>query len=164
MIEHWTVVLGLWGAVLFAEPAEGLAQQPDEPCSYDTCALRLKSSGWFSRGKVVRGVEEVEVAGYGRSSTLEELFAADDSAAVRYATFARLDRRGNRWGIAGLGLFATGAIASALSEGDTPSWALGLQIGGVTFQLIGIHHLNRGREAFQEGIWWYNRSLEPAPR
>ena len=142
-------------------PAGAGAQQGSEPCDYDTCALRLAREGWlFSRTKVVQGVEQREVAPYGRSAVLEELFATDEAAAAYYADFARYDRRATRLDRLGAALVLAAMVVEVSSGWERTGWSAGLFLGGAVVGIAANRPRHRAREAFSTAVWWYNRFPE----
>jgi len=147
-----------------ALPAPARSQASEAPCTYEACALRLRPGGWFSGPKVVRGPAGVEVAGYGRRSTFEEMFASSDSAASHYAAFETHDRRADVLGAvaAALGLAAT--IVELRNDAHPSGWSVGLYAGGITTGLLARLPRRRAHAEFSDAMWWYNRELAEPDR
>lgn len=147
-----------------AVPGSMSAQEAGQPCTYETCALRLRPSGFFSTSKVVRGVQGVPVAGYRPSQTLQNLFAVEDSASAHYAVFASQYRAASRFNWLGLGL-AVGGLILELRADDHPSgWGAGLLAGGYTMFFVANVPRRKAADAFSQAVWWYNRSLPDSTR
>lgn len=160
-VRHFVVLALLTPFLVWPINAE--AQQGSESCDYDTCALRLAREGWlFSRTKVVQGVEGREVARYGRSPVLEELFAADETAGAHYADFTRHDRRATVLDRLGLTLALAGVVVEISSGWERTEWSSGLLLGGAVMGIASSRPHHQAREAFSLAVWWYNRSLTEA--
>jgi hypothetical protein len=131
--------------LLLAWIAPVRAQEP--VCNYRTCALRIEPGGFFSGSSIVRGAAGLEVADYGPSVVLRDLFQASDSAAVLYAEFEKSHRSATWLNRAGALLYLSAPFVSLLAEDDDSRGAvyIGLTLGGFGFALASIGVVQPGR-------------------
>jgi len=147
--------------VLCCEAAS--AQGP--ACSYEACGLRVvDGGGYFASQVVVRGRQGYSVALARRSTTLDDLFAVSDSAAVHYARFETQDRYADVFGWIGTGLMVSGFVVDLLGEGGLFSRSFLLYGGGLAVTYgVALPAQRRASTALSNAIWWYNRSLLAYP-
>lgn len=147
---HWPW-LGLALAVCVA--TSSVAGQDQTRCSYDECALMVKTAFWGPR--IVRGAEEAHVARIGIIAPRLDLFAISDSATRHYDAFRGLHNSGG-------GLFAAGfamMYSALLFAQDHEAVGLGLVGGGALLTFVGTVRLTRASNELDRAVWWYNREL-----
>lgn len=151
-------------ALLFCCEAAA-AQEPQDSCSYQACALRvIDGGGYFGAQLVVRGREGFAVAPVRRSDALKRLFAANDSASAYYAKFETNDRYADWFGWAGTGLMVSGFIADLFGKGGLFSRSFLLYGGGLVVTYgVALPAQRRGATDLAGAIWWYNQSLVRSP-
>jgi len=161
-MRRWFVRLPLPGLLLCFTAVS--AQEP-QACSYDVCALRVvDGGGYFASQVVVRGRQGYSLALARRSATLEDLFAANDSASTYYARFETHDRQADWFGWIGSGLLLTGLVADIFGEGGLSSRSFLLYGGGIAVTYgVAIPAQRRASTDLSNAVWWYNRSLLGAP-
>ena len=144
-------------------PTAASAQEPQHPCTYHACALRIvDGGGYFGSQVVVRGREGFSVAPVRRSDALESLFAADDSAAVYYANFASKERYADWSGWIGAGLLLSGFVVDLFGDGGLFSRSFLLYGGGIAVTYgVALPLQRRAATDMSAAIWWYNQSLRP---
>lgn len=137
------------------------AQERPSSCSYDECGLRVvDGGGWFASQVVVRGQQGYSVALARRSEELEELFAANDSAATYYANFETHDRRADWFGWIGTGLMLAGFVADVFGEGGLFSRSFLLYGGGLAVTYgVALPEQRKASTDLSNAVWWYNRSF-----
>jgi hypothetical protein len=137
------------------------AQEPQIPCAYEACALRVvDGGGYFGSQVVVRGRQGYSVAVARRSATLEGLFAVNDSAAAHYARFESHERQADWFGWIGTGLMVSGFIADLFGEGGLFSRSFLLYGGGLAVTYgVALPVQRRAVTDLSNAIWWYNQSL-----
>lgn len=129
-----------------------------EPCTYDTCALRVE------RGHVLRGMEGVPVRRIGLFGPgLEPLVQGSDRA-VEYARI--YDQTRTTSALLTLASAAIGGVygLALINDGGRPfqnndQVRLGAMVAGIGVMFYGTHVQNRAQRAFSRAIWWYNRDL-----
>lgn len=141
------------------------AQQPQTPCTYEACALRIvDGGGYFGSQVVVRGRVGYSVAYARRSGTLDELFAVNDSAAAYYARFESHERYADWFGWAGAGLMVSGFVADLLGKGGLFSRSFLLYGGGLTVTYgLAMPQQRKAATDLSSAIWWYNQALVLSP-
>jgi len=141
------------------------AQAAPGQCTYETCALRIiDGGGYFGSQVVVRGRVGYSVAYARRSATLDELFAANDSAASYYAKFETHEKYADWFGWAGAGLMVSGFVADLLGEGGLFSRSFLLYGGGLTLTYgLAMPQQRKASTDLASAIWWYNQALVRSP-
>ena len=140
-------------ACIAALPTPSTAQEPDG-CTYDKCALMVKSG--FFRRSLVQGADEAHVASLLFLAPHLDLFAErSDSAARYYRSFHSKHNSGTWLALAGTALFAGAYIV----EGESDGVAIGLAIAGAGSIVIGTFRTAAGRNDLARALWWYNREL-----
>ena len=151
--------LAIAAAPLAAQPTP---VPPIAECSYDACALRVEPGGFFSRPRLLRGVNAEPVARFGIAGPdLAALVAGSDSAVAHALAFRPHQIRA---GVAGLA--STIAAAAAIVIGwndvnDNNLWPLSIASLG-----LGVYAGYEARLAQREvarSVWWYNQRVA-APR
>jgi len=124
----------------------------------------VDGGGYFGAQVVVRGQAGYSVAPARRSPALEDVFAVNDSSAAYYARFARHERNADWTGWVGTGLMLSGFIADLIGEGGLFSRSFLLYGGGLAVTYgVALPLQRRAATDLSSAIWWYNRSLMPAP-
>ena len=149
-------------ATLVAAPAA--AQEPriltpgGQPCSYDTCVLRVED-GWFSR-KLVRGPEGTVVARLGIGGpSLASVVAISDSALAHARRYQSAQRTGAILTTVGsLGTIAA-VVALNLEDRDVDDEALAVNVAGLAVWIVGNTYLYKARRELGRSLWWYNRTV-----
>ena len=147
---------------LTASPAA--AQEPrivtpgGQPCSYDSCVLRVED-GWFSR-KLVRGPEGTAVARLGLGGpSLESVVAISDSAVAHARRYRSAQTTGSI--LTTIGSLGTIAAVVALNQRDTDmdDEALAVNVAGLAVWMVGNGFLYKARRELERSLWWYNRTV-----
>ena len=128
-------------------------------CTYDTCALRLRTR-FFSSPSIVQGREGRRVAKIGMfSPRVDVLGGGSDSVRTHYEAFRHHQNSGGALTlIGGVAAGVAGALAGRNYEANkTAVWSV-LGVGFV-FSLWGGAHLASGNDHLQQSIWFYNRDL-----
>lgn len=141
-------------------PADAAAQtSPVTPCTYDDCALRIRSPTLTTAAALVRGRTEEELVPLGfRQPFVSSFFERSDSAYAHASRYDVLYDRGGFMNIAGTVL----AIAAPIIFPNT-SQKIGFTLAGVGLSFWGGLVTNSANDALARAIWWHNRELEPAP-
>jgi len=156
-MTHARIVLRIALGLLCVRAPVSAAQTP-EPCTYNTCALRLRH-GLFSV-QLVQGRDQRPVSSVGWFPPALPLFAErSDTAAQYYASFRRRHASGTVLSLAGAVALAAGLIAYD-SDNDL---GLGLFIGSALLGIGGAVQTVRAREQLSRAVWWYNRTLGTSP-
>jgi len=148
-----------WIALIVVGFGAASVQAQSPACTYDTCALRLRTR-FFSGVSIVQGREARRVGKVGLfASRVDVLAGGSDSVRFHYQAFRSHQNTGGILTLVGL----TGAaVASGLAERDyeankTAIWSL---LGvGLVFSIWGGAHLAAGNDHLQQSIWFYNRDL-----
>lgn len=155
------------GAVA-ARPAAATAQDATrtattsdgQPCSYDSCVLRVED-GWFSR-RLVRGPEGTVVArlGFGGPS-LASIVQRSDSAVVHARRYQSAQRTGDIVSLVG----TVGSIAAlfALDDSGSRDEAIAVNVASVVVFIVGQSFHFRAQRELSRSLWWYNREVSGAP-
>ena len=144
------------GVALCIGSATDLRAQKPPSCSYDRCALRVKSS--FFGTSIVQGRQEDHLASITFFAPgLPQLAERSDSAAALYAAFRGRQNRGTVLTLVGLVSVIVGA-AVAGSDQDWGMWAI---VPGGILTLAGVQQWNSGRDRLSRAVWEYNRTLSP---
>lgn len=142
---------------LCAPPAD--AQQVPADCTYDTCALRIKSPTMSTPRLLVRGQDDEEVVRLGLMEPAVAPFVQlSDSAAAYARTYDVLYDRGSIITIVGTAL----AIGAPIVLGGTMQ-KIGFTVAGVAISIYGGLVTNQANEALSSAVWWYNRELPRTP-
>lgn len=135
----------------------GTAQE--DPCTYDTCALRLHRG--FLSARIVRGMEGEKVAGLGMFAPRLTLFAErSDSAARYYELFRRSTNQGNGLVLAGTAVFLVFAFSNGFdwNQQVTTAQGVGMTVGA-GLMLAGSIRILPSYNRLSKAIWWYNRTF-----
>lgn len=150
-----------------AAPATAAAQDSTrvltptgQPCSYESCALRVEE-GWFSR-RLVRGPEGTVVARLGLGGPkLVDVVQLSDSAVAHARSYQSAQRTGD---IASL-LGSIGSIAALVAlDDDTDSGeVIAINVGAAVVFAIGQGFHIKARRELSRSLWWYNRDVVGTP-
>jgi hypothetical protein len=144
------------GLILSIGSASVISAQDPPPCTYETCALRVKYGVLGT--SIVQGAQEDHLASVAFfPPTLPQLAERSDSAAIFYSAFRARQNRGMVLTFIGLiGIAVGGAL---VDTNDDSSWLAVMPGLAVTF--AGVQQLNSGRERLSRAVWEYNRTLSP---
>lgn len=143
-------------ALLAAAAILPLAAQDSSSCSYDWCALRVRSSFWGA--SLARGIADERVARIGVFAPHLPLFAQrGDSAAKYYAAFRSRHNTGSTLALVGSALL----LGSAIAIGSDSDVAGGLLVASIPITLIGAAFHGSANERLSRAVWWHNRGLSP---
>lgn len=135
------------------------AEAQGSGCTYDTCALRLRTR-FLSSPSIVQGHEGRRVAKIGMfGSRVDVLAGGSDSVRTHYEAFRHHQNSGGALTlISALAGGVAGALAGHNYEANkTAVWsAVGV---GLVFTIWGEAHLASGNDHLQQSIWFYNRDL-----
>lgn len=139
----------------------GSAQAQAPGCTYDTCALRVRSRFW-SGIRVVQGHDARRVARLGLFAPHIDLLASgSDSTKAHYLAFRSKQNTGG-------GLLLVGAVFAGVVGGlaydrahydDHKGLAIGFAVASLTFTLWGGSKQISASDHLQQAIWFYNRDL-----
>lgn len=137
---------------LAVTPASG--QEP-AACTYDDCALMLKSG--FLGTRLVRGTAETPIASLILfAPRLHFMGGRSDSAGRFYASFRSKRNSGTWLTFAGAALFAGALIV----DGESEELAIGLAVTGFGSLMFGAIRAWSGQNDLARAVWWYNRGLQ----
>lgn len=152
----------LLAAATLATPAA--AQEPrmvmpgGQPCSYDSCVLRVED-GWFSR-KLLRGPEGTVVARLGLGGpSLASVVAISDSAVVHARRYQSAQRTGSILTTVGSVGTIAAVIALNLQDRDVDDEAIAVNVAGLAVWIAGNSYLYKARRELGRSLWWYNRAV-----
>ena len=140
-------------------------QAQSSACTYDTCALRLRSR-FFSGMSIVQGHDARRVAKLGLFAPhVDVLASGSDSVRSHFQAFRKHQSTGGA-------LTLIGALAGGVAAGlaydrahydahKTAFWSLAAV--SLTFSLWGGAHVTSGRDHLERSIWFYNRDLPRSP-
>ncbi|CAN5166510.1 hypothetical protein BH24GEM2_BH24GEM2_12800 [soil metagenome] len=140
------------------KPAAGQQAFPaPEPCTYDTCALRVESS-YIVRGREGTHVRRIGLFGPG----LEPLVQGSERA-VEYARIYDQARTPMAL-LTVASALAGGIYGLALIEDGCPFEnndvvRRGALVAGIGVMFYGTHVRTQAQRAFSRALWWYNRDL-----
>jgi hypothetical protein len=136
--------------------AGGLSAQAPARCSYDECAIRVRSTFWSTQ--LVRGREAVPVARIGFFAPRLPLFGErSDSAGFYYDAFRSRRNTQSILGLTGLGI-AVGVVIAAASGADPPAE---LVLVSIPLTALAGMVTTGASDRLARAIWWYNRGLAP---
>jgi len=129
-----------------------------QPCSYDSCALRVED-GWFSR-RLVQGTSAEEVArlGFGGPDPVT-LLGINDQARSHAERYKSRQRVGSTLALIG----AVGSIATYIALFDVPeddskrNTLIAINIGSLVTSYVGRGYLQAARRELDRAVWWFNR-------
>jgi len=139
----------------------GSAQAQAPGCTYETCALRLRSRFW-SGVSVVQGHDARRVARLGLFAPHIDLLASgSDSTKTHYLAFRAKQNTGGALQLVGAVLAgAVGGLAyDAGHYNDHKGLVWGLGIASITFSIWGGAKQVSASDHLQQAIWFYNRDL-----
>jgi hypothetical protein len=148
-LSAFTLLLGL---------AAPLAAQAGNPCTYDTCALRMRGAGFFKPAYLVRGEGQQEVlmlAPFGAPTA--PLFQGSDSAFVAALEYDRLQPVASVLNLAGPALLVLGPFLTNWREKPFASFAI--MAGGFGMSIYGTYLMNAANDELSRAIWYHNREL-----
>lgn len=158
-VTRWLLVVSFW---LAAGSGKALAQSdtiPPTPCTYDSCALRMKGS------TLLAGRDGLEVTSFGFLSApkLRPWIEVSDSAAS-YALIVEHDYvSGQALTLSGILLALGGLVAIQGWNESSARWiGVGATAASLPMFLIGGRKVRRARDAMGSAIWWYNCTLADA--
>jgi len=141
--------------------AAGSAQAQAPGCTYDTCALRLRSRFW-SGISVVQGRDARRVARLGLFAPHIDLLATgSDSTKAHYLAFRAKQNSGGA-------LLLVGAVFAGVVGGlaydqahynDHKGLVLGFGLASITFTIWGGAKQVSASDHLHQAIWFYNRDL-----
>jgi hypothetical protein len=148
-------------------PAAAVAQDPTrvvtptgQPCSYDSCALRVED-GWFSR-RLVRGPEGTVVARLGIGGpSLAGIVQLSDSAVAHARRYQSAQRTGDVVSL--LGTIGSIAALVALDDDTSTGEVVAVNVGAAVVFAIGQGFHIRARRELSRSLWWYNRAVVGTP-
>lgn len=144
--------------VLFALLATAGAAEAQQtaPCTYDSCAIRLRFRGTGDR-KIVAGdaAFPVEDGGF-FSKNVPVLAAGSDSVRFHYVEYRSHATRAAWLGI--LGGVAVG-VGASINYDDNKAAVISLISSGAILGIISSVNHSRSEEHLQRAIWLYNRDL-----
>jgi hypothetical protein len=148
-------VLALAALALLLPAAPLHAQAAQQPCTYDTCALRVQAPTLTTPQKLVRGADGVEVVKLGLlEPAVAPWLSVSDSAVAHARIYDVLYDRGSIVSMTGT-VIAIGA--PILLRGTMQKIAFtGV---GVGLSMYGGTLVNQANDALAQAIWWYNREL-----
>lgn len=132
-------------------------------CTYDTCALRVRTR-FLSGLTIVQGHDARRVAKVGLFAPHVDLLArGSDSVRFHYQALRKHQNTGG--GLTLVSLLAagvSGGLAGRNYEANkTAVWSL---LGvSLVFSVWGGAHLASGRDHLEQSIWFYNRDLPRSP-
>lgn len=132
-------------------------------CTYDTCALRLRTR-YFSGLTIVQGHDARRVGKVGLFAPHVDLLArGSDSVRAHYQAFRSHQSTGGALTLVGV---AAAVVAGSLAgrnfdDHKTAVWSL-LGVSFV-FSVWGGAHVASGRDHLEQSIWFYNRDLPRSP-
>jgi hypothetical protein len=133
---------------------EAMAQAP-QPCTWDTCALRVQPPSLTTPLMLVRGAQGEEVIRLGLlEPAVAPWVALSDSAVAHARVYDLLYDRGSILNIAGT-VIAIGA--PILLRGTMQKIAF--TGAGIGMTIYGGALVNQANDALNRAIWWYNREL-----
>ena len=140
--------------------AAGALPAQDASCSYDRCALRLKTGTWST--SIVQGAAETPVGSVSLFAPSVPLLAQSRDSMVRqlFASYQQRSRLGTALGVGATGLFIASFFAwdsDPSSQGDEA--AIGMLLGSA---VLAIPALLLGRSAsnqLQKSVWHFNSAF-----
>ena len=133
------------------------------PCTYDTCALRMRGAGFFKPGYIVRGEAQQEImmlAPFGTPTA--PIFQASDSAFIAALEYDRLQPVASVLNLAGPALLVLGPFLTNWRERPIASFAL--MAGGFGMSVYGTYLTNAANDELSRAIWYYNRDVASGRR
>ena len=150
-------------AVIVLGVGAATAQAQGSACTYDSCALRLRTR-FFSGVSIVQGHEARRVGKLGLFATRVDVLAGgSDSVRFHYQAFRSHQNSGGALTLIGA---VVGGVAVGLAEHDyegqkTAVWSL---VGvSFVFSLWGGAHVASARDHLEQSVWFYNRDLPRSP-
>jgi len=141
--------------------AAGSAQAQAPGCTYDTCALRLRTRFW-SGINLVQGQDARRVARLGLFAPHIDLLASgSDSTKAHYLAFRAKQNSGGA-------LLLVGAVLAGVVGGlaydkahydDNKGLVWGFGLSSVTLGIWGGAKQVQANNHLQQAIWFYNRDL-----
>ena len=154
-MTRWPVALAMSIVLLAAAAAPARAQMR---CSYDDCALRVKTT--FLSTSLVRGSDDVEVRGLGfLVSDLSPVFEGSPAAQEMAETFRRRNNTGKILTMAGAVLGVAALATFDWNTYEAGGTATGLLVGGAAVTLTGTIVAQTGRDHLHRAVWHYNRDV-----
>jgi hypothetical protein len=149
------LALLLFVLLMVAAPAAAVHGQAPQPCTWDTCALRIQAPSLTTPMRLVRGSDNEEVVRLGLMQPAVAPWVSLSDSAVAYARI--YDVQFDRGSIISLTGTVIAIAAPILMEGTMQKIAFtGVGIG---FSVVGGMVTNRANEALSRSVWWYNREL-----
>lgn len=149
----------LIAALLLLASASASAQTAG--CTYDTCALRVRTR-FFAGPSLVQGQGARRVARLGLFAPhVEALASGSDSTKAHYLAFRSNQNRGGA-------LLLVAAVASGVAIGlandqasyDKHKGVVWASVGvGLVFSIWGGANVTKASDHLQQSIWFYNRDL-----
>jgi hypothetical protein len=154
------VLAAVTPATAAAQDSTRILTPAGQPCSYDSCALRVED-GWFSR-RLVRGPEGTTVARLGLGGpSLASVVQLSDSAVTHARRYQSAQRAGDIISLVG----TVGSIAAlvALDDDSDASQTIAINVGSAVVFAIGQGFHIKARRELSRSLWWYNREVLGTP-
>jgi len=150
-------------AVVVLALGAATVQAQGSACTYDTCALRLRTR-FFSGVTVVQGHEARRVGKVGLFATRVDVLAGgSDSVRFHYQAFRSHQNTGGALTLIAVGLAGVAGGVAGRNYEDHKTTVLSLLGASLVFSIWGGAHLSAGNDQLQQSIWLYNRDLPRAP-
>jgi hypothetical protein len=141
--------------------AAGSAQAQAPGCTYDTCALRVRSRFW-SGISLVQGQDARRVARLGLfAPRIDILASGSDSTKKHYLAFRAKQNTGGALLLVGA-VFAGVVGGLAYDEAhynDHRGLVVGFAVASLTFTIWGGSKQVSASDHLQQAMWFYNRDL-----
>ena len=142
---------------LSAQAADSQETPAFESCTYESCALRVRSSV-FGGQAVIRGASGEKVQGVTFFvGSMDETFAGVPVSQQLAATFRSRQNTGATFALLGGAALIGGTLSS--SDGYISDGEASLVIGGFLAVIVGGLISASGRDALHEAVFEYNRAL-----
>jgi len=146
--------------LLAALLSAGALRAQDASCSYDSCALRLKTGFWSTN--IVQGALETPIGTASLFAPRVPVLAEARDSVVRqlFASYQRKSHQGLVFGIGATGLFVASFFAwDSNASNPVNETAVGLLLGSAVLAIPAAVLARSASNELQKAVWHFNRAF-----